>query len=661
MNAPLPSPTSQEVQLPFDPMTVVRGILRHKLLMVACAILAGAAGAAAGWAFGKRSYDAASLIQYRVTAGVAAEGAPSAPSLVSLLQQVEVRPNIEALREHLKLEISLEGLGASVEAYIPEDSALLAFKASWNDARTAARIANKLRDIFLERWCHLLVQAVEALAEQSRAKLQSAQTREGSFQKVIAELQERAVEERKGASGATDIQLRYGRLKEMIEEDRSSRANAIELAARESEFARAGRLKEQGLISDPDYQAIASGLQKQRALTQDTARTARWKSELDALRGQASKLDTATPTEQMLQQVVVQALTAEMDRVALQDQVAAVERALATSRKRLQGYRALEAEAERAPDGANAAVAELLSIQTDLSSVRTLYDTESPEFSLVSEAIDPVMPAKSTRKLIAAGVAGAVLVFLLGLIVLRELFSRVVRSGGDVRLKSGQAPLATLPRVRNFQEFDHEFEDGCRLLAKALRAEVPAPCATFLVTGPRGGEGVSVLVERMATVAGAVAGPVLVIDVHGTASGRGQIITERLVKPGPMMVGLGTVLDEGLDALVYAVRPTRLQGVFLLPSDARSFASSALGAKGFGALLEHLRPHYSAIYLDAPPVLDSAISVYLTEWCDVTVVVVRGGVTARRDLARTIDRLGKAGDGRRVLVLNGADPVFNPA
>ena len=660
MNAPAPMPPSGDVQLPFDPLTVVRGILRHKLLILAFALLAGATGAALGWVFGKRTYEASSLIQYRVTAGAIEGATPSAPSLVSLLQQVEVRPSIEALREHLQLEISIESLGAAVEAFIPEDSQLLTFKATWKSPGMAARIANKLRDIFFERWCHMLVQATEALNDQSKARLLAAQTKEASFQKVIAELQERAALERKDTKGATDIQLRYGRLKEMIEEDRATRANAIELTAREGELARARRLKEQGLISDPDFQQIESAVEKQRALTQDTVRTARWKSELDSLRGQAAKAETATPTEQMLQSVVVQALSAEMDRVALQDQVAAIQRAVELAKARLDGLAALEAEAERTGTAANAPITELLGIQTELAAVRKLYDTESPEFSLVSDAIPPVMPAKSTRKLIAA--AGSVGLFGLGvlLVVLFELLYRAVRSGADVRLKLGQPPLAILPAVRDIEAADHDFEDGCRLLARALRSEVQKPCATFLVTGPRGGEGVSVLVERLAAVAGAVQGPVLVVDVHGAAAGANGI-SSRLVKSAPMNVGLGTVLDEGIDALVYAVRPTRMQGVFLLPADERSFSPSALGKKGFGALIEELAPHYTAIFLDAPPVLASAVSVFLTEWADVTVLVVRGSVTAKRDLERTIERLDKAGSGRRLAVLNGADPTFNPS
>jgi len=641
-------------------MTVVRGILRQKLVLIACAVLACSAGALAGWAFGKRTYEASSLIQYRVTSGVAAEGASSAPTLVSLLQQVEVRPSIEELREQLTLEISIEGLGAAVEAFIPEDSALLTFKATWKDPRMAARIANKLRDIFLERWCGMQVQAVEGLAEQSRAKLQAAQTREGSFQKVISELQERAALERKGATGSTDIQLRYGRLKEMIEEDRSARANAIELAAREGEYARAQRLRDQDLISDPDFQQIKSSLEKQRALTQDTARTARWKSELDSLRGQAAQSEAATPAEAMLQQVVVQALTAEMERVALQDQVAAVQRALETARKRLDGYRALEAQAERDGEASNAPVSELLGIQAELTGVRTLYDTEAPEFSLVSEAIAPVMPAKSTRKLIAVGVSAGLLFLAFGFVLLGQLLSRRIRSAGDVKLKTGMLPLAVLTQEGDLARAGHEFEDGCRLLAKSLRAEVPANGATFLFTGPAGGEGVSSLVERLAGVMGAVQGPVLVLDVHGAASGR-KGISDRLMKPVPMSVGLGTVLEEGLDALVYAIRPTRLPGVYLLPADERSFLPSALGERGFGALLAELAPRYGAIFLDAPPLLASAITVFLAEWCTVTVVVVRGGVTTKRDLARAFDRLDKTGAPRRILVLNGADPAFNPS
>jgi len=298
--------------------------------------------------------------------------------------------------------------------------------------------------------------------------------------------------------------------------------------------------------------------------------------------------------------------------------------------------------------------------QALVASARTLYDTESTEFALVSEATPPAMTAKSTRKLIAALVAAFIIIVGFSGLLLAALLGTRVRSPAEFHIKSGALPLGIVPLTKDPNQPDAHFQDACRMLARALRRDVTKQGARVLVTGVAGREGVTTLVERVAAVAGLVQGPVLVVDVHGSA-GSAPVLSTRLARhENEIQWSSLRATLEGFSEPEQAALPSRLPGVSLLSSDGRAFAASALGADGFGRVLDKLSKQYSLILLDAPPVLTSSITVYLAEWCDAALLVARAGHTRKADLAKARARLGTAGIEPVLGVLNAVEKIYDP-
>jgi capsular polysaccharide biosynthesis protein len=187
-------PAADELNLPFDLATVARAVLRRWYLVLFIAALAVGLGIAAGLVLGARTYKANTVLHYRPASG--SQGAHPVQSLASLLHQVKVRENAVELRERLQLPVELARLGAAIDVFVPPGSTLMHFFVSWDDPVTAARVANTIRDIFLEAWCRDLLTHVEVLREQALAKLKIARTQEAGYESVMDQLRGQAEAER---------------------------------------------------------------------------------------------------------------------------------------------------------------------------------------------------------------------------------------------------------------------------------------------------------------------------------------------------------------------------------------------------------------------------------------------------------------------------------
>jgi tyrosine-protein kinase Etk/Wzc len=455
--------------------------------------------------------------------------------------------------------------------------------------------------------------------------------------------------------------VRYSRVREMINEDRNTRVNAIEMASRQAEFERATRLKEKGLISRPEFENAEAAYKRQQAMTQDSARSARLRRELDALRSKAVAVETTTPAEESLQQIMITALGIKMERVEHEDKVAGIEEALATARVNLEGLEKLKAKGLRSDEERQALTYDLLALQVPLVKVRALYDVESTAFALVSEATPPVMSAKSTRKLLAVGVAAFVFILGFTLILLKALLTTRIRSGAEFHLAADAAPVGCVPLIKDPGKPDARSQDAYRLLGRALQGAVPGEGARVAVTGLNGDEGVSLVVFRLAELFGLLKGRALVIDVRSARSGH-LTLTRQLLPDERPDDGLGTLLKRQkitTDGALAFIIPTALKGVYLLPNDGVAIPTDALGAHGFGALLKALAPRYDIILLDTPPVLDTSTTVFLAEWCDVTLVVARANVSRRADLKHAMERM-RITETKTLGVLNAVDPRLDP-
>ncbi len=75
----------------------------------------------------------------------------------------------------------------------------------------------------------------------------------------------------------------------------------------------------------------------------------------------------------------------------------------------------------------------------------------------------------------------------------------------------------------------------------------------------------------------------------------------------------------------------------------------------FAALLEELKSKFDRIILDTPPVLGLSETAFLQNHADGAVIVVRCGVTMRKDVENSVESLKKLGAHFYGFVLNGVD------
>ena len=649
------SPENDDFSLPFDLRTVFIALLQRRLAILVVGLVAIVCGVAAGFFLGSKLYRAQTVLLYRPAGGSGGSGLSQ--SLSSLLNQVKVRPAIELLRERLRIPATLDRLGRSIDVDIPENSTLLVIRATWNDAQKVAEMANIMRDIFLESWCRSLLRSLASLHEQAKTKLDLARNQENSYAKVVEELRDRAKDEREQlADGSGDINVRYARVREMIDEDRRKRANRVDLAARQAEFERGKRLRDKSLISDAEFDAIASAYNRQRAITSDTVSTARWRRELEELRKQSQTPDVgATPSETMIQDVMVRALSAEIERIALEEQVTTIAVAEASAKARLDEIAASMRERHLAPNTIARISDDLLSIQNNLATVRGLYETESTEFTLVSTASPPINSIKSTRRLLAAVVAFVIGLLGIGWLVLRVLFAPALRSSAEMALKLGSKVIGHVPAFGKGGAPSPEIQEAYRLLARSLRHEVPGDGAAIVLTGLRGSEGSTTLCAQLGAVLGSLEGRVLLIDVAGERSG----VSEMALREKAPAEGLGRWLRDDGVSHEQIITSSTVAGVFVLPHDRKPSPPDRLGSQRFGELMGVLSKEFRVILIDTGPVLLDSTAVFAAQWCDAALIVGKVGVTRGRDLPQAVARMDTSGVARVLGVLNASDSAYD--
>jgi Mrp family chromosome partitioning ATPase/uncharacterized protein involved in exopolysaccharide biosynthesis len=170
---PTPTPPDQSTAMP-DLGTVFAAVLSRTKTLVAVALAAVAIGAAAGYLFGKSTWETEAVLLYKpadnqlsndyevlqnldaATTFIYRQGSSkdhlAVPSvqIKTLLNTVKIPANLEAVRSSLGLKVPLNTIGAAVEVQVQKDTELMSVKASWKDAATAAALANGIVTTFIE-------------------------------------------------------------------------------------------------------------------------------------------------------------------------------------------------------------------------------------------------------------------------------------------------------------------------------------------------------------------------------------------------------------------------------------------------------------------------------------------------------------------------------
>ena len=634
---------SDALELPFHPGTLVRALLARWLMVCLIACLAAAGGVAAGHFAGKRTYEAGTLLHYRPLSS----GRPSTPdaTILSFLNQVKIPANLDETRRRLELPVSLAVLGASIDIKVAKNTTVLDMRASWNDPSIAADIANTLRDVFLAGWFDSQIDEVERMHKKALEEGRTLQVQVDALAKTIEEVQARVNREKE--EQARDVKSihpsdRVNRLRADIQEERALRSSEANLDVAQKELARLKILAAQEYVSQAQVEQAQAKVDHERVFTQDSDRIQQWKQQLDAAEGRSvTPQSSAVPSAFLLQATRLRAIDLGNQLVAQGETRNRIEGILVEARAGQESFRRPGITAE-----------ERRRVRIELNGVLSRALAARPEggmeFEVVAEAQPPVLPLKSTRKLV--GIAAGAGLLALGLLALlaSELFRRTLRGPGDLRARLRRPVLGTLPEGKRGGAADPAMDEALRILARHVRREVPGWGARIAIASSLPGEG------RTRVARGVAAGLVR----RGERVLRIDVPVPGAVPAADAPPGLSDLLDDETLVLIDAVHPDPEDGLPVLGAGRVPLDPDLLGTRRFGWILDEAVASYDVILVDLPPLLLRADIGQAASKCDGVVFVVRADATSVDQVRRAIRMLTDEGGKVVGLVLNRASERY---
>jgi capsular exopolysaccharide synthesis family protein len=293
---------------------------------------------------------------------------------------------------------------------------------------------------------------------------------------------------------------------------------------------------------------------------------------------------------------------------------------------------------------------------------------------LVSAATRPLMASFPKKSILL--VLGLMIGAVVGAIsaVVRELMENGFRSGEEVSAELRAPLLAAVPdlseavrsrsiwRTRDNRPcWDYVLNKPVSAFAESIRNIRAGLLGAPGVVGPRAvcvtsalmGEGKSAIAVALARVMAMSGDRVLLVDCDLRRSGLAKL---RKGEAPDTPTGLMEVLDGAIDPQ-QAIIPDVVPGLSLLGLDSPVFTSRDLfSGESARALIERFKADYDFIILDAPPILAVTDAWSIASICDVTVMVVRHGKTARAAVRAAVDRLRLKGLTPGGVILNRRPP-----
>lgn len=573
-----PTAGASQEKLPFEPITLMKGLWRKHWWMVLIIVLAAGIGLGASLMFGKRIYHAQTIMLFKP----GASGTPdeNKAALQTLLNLAKIEANLREVRKRLHLDAILPDVGRAIAVYEQGETGMVVFRAEWTDAETAAKMANTLRIVFFkfledrkERLSSKPDQQqteLKANLSESKAALKQADDRLGEFvtvnqivdlekqvqwtleektnlefvyqnstvekrtldlqinnlDRIISDLGKRAGQEADSSNAAEDLgdlNIRFRRLRDAIHDDRWKRAQSATLAQLGGEYDRTRRLYKTGVATKAEYEKAKNALDRQTALSIDTPQIRQWKTEI-------SKLDkivipkkggSTGPSAKLLHQMMLRYFDVQLSHVAVAAKVEYLAGALDRVQEKLNRLTKLQRELVGLKRGVASAEADKKRLEGLMTKVKTSQHPAPSQLELLSAARPPIWRTRSNRKLIAIGLTG-VLSFL-GLLVLLmiELFNPTVRSSAELAHKLditvlGQAPELP-PELAGLPDCNNpEAVEQLKIAARRLRMQLPERGAKVLIASALAQEGKSFAAANLACYLGRRDERVLLVETPAT-------------------------------------------------------------------------------------------------------------------------------------------------
>lgn len=549
----------------------------------------------------------------------------------------------EAFLEEQRRRQVIETLRENLSVSRVEESSVISLSYISPDPEIPATVLNLLVDQYV----------AELQTARDRARRRQVEWLNQNLDELRAEIQaaERAVDERRA-----ELSAETGQGLEIVQRALLSRADR--LSEIQSEVARLSVLRDRlffALGSDrpvqtipefsnsPVVQEIANDIRtlenRLRDLPEGNPARATLEDRIEARRN-----DIHEEARRIAEGVSQELVTARENERSLTAQVRELEdRVLQISSRQLE-LRELEREAEVRRKNYEALSGQLLNIvrRTELGPVpvQVISRADVPEELGGGAAIAALL----------FGTSG--FLFAAGWVVLRDIFSNTFRSASELEHVSGTRVVGRIPRVRRHrprQVLEQYVEnprsplaDGIRRLCMNLSHLGPQKKASaFLLAGPLGAEGASMLALLTAIQFQRMGQPTLLLDCSPT----GETVNAAL-RRDPPEAGVQTVLTNAssLDEAIMKDAGTELSILSWHHSGVSSLTTSdAFQTEDFQKLLGELRGRYAKIILNAEPVLAAPDAMSLASDVDAVVLVVRWNRTPRMALMESIEELASVG------------------
>jgi len=704
----------QPEQLPFDPRTIALGLWRRRLVFALIAVLAVCMGALGGLKLGAKTYK-----EHTVLLHSPVDGNSESPALLTQMNMIKIRSNLETVRRELKLEARLNQLGTATDVRVGRDTSLLHVEVTWDDPRQAARIANALRDVFLRnqdslrrikteryiddlgrrletvnnqlahagrllqefesmnqvvdldkeaQWYLEELTTLEIMIEQAQIEDSAIRLQTENIDRIIENLRQRVLEERADAAGLgslDDTNNRLRRLRDAINDDRQHRAMLTELAEKEAEVRRAKAMKEKVLSAQATYEAAVIAYDKQKALTEDTQQVKAWKAEIERL-GQVviSSSTNGTPSGRLLQEMMLRAFDIELKAVALDEKVAHLQKATERVRTKLRTLPKLRLEQAELTREVETKETQRQGLEVLLGDAQRIHESDLSDYLVVADAVPPAFAASSSRRLLAIGIAALVLIVGFSITIAVELLESSIRSPAEMSLKLRLPVLTSIPILGRSEcegsaMGDHPAaRELFRFAAHRIRGAVSQRGARVLVTAAQHAEGATFVATSLAACFGRQGERVLLVK-PGTHSRAETVLTgrdERANADADPEAFFDTALGHGETP----ASPSAYAGVDLLAGPDDGLDPDLVASKRMGELLERASRNYDLIIIDVPCVLQYADAQALSQWVDGIVLVVRSHMQPIANLRKALEWLRLSGKPVIGSVLNAVEPAYLP-
>jgi protein-tyrosine kinase len=657
----------QEFRIPLELKTVLKALRLKIFWLIGISIVACILGVAAAILLGTQKYEATTVLLYQPIESFVSDtfriyqsvgegtelsyeqGAglikndSAEKTLINRLNMVKTYPNLEALRRKLNLARTLDQLGSSISVDIEQDANLMFISAQADNAKDAQEITNTIRDIFLSTSNAMVVQDLEEnlhnLQMQYDHAVSDLAIATTKFNDFVAkyDIRDLAVKIEKVSSELIELELTLPKTEKQadiyrLQIDKLNRA------------LRAARNLETGEI---DTDLVKSAIDPTPYMDSGSS-----SGLTDYIKLMQTKL-----LDKELQLIEVEAnYTIDKEQYQyLKDQYENLP-AINQQFNILTGrYASLEAETR--------------GLEKILQQLTIITDKDYSDFYIVSDAMEPLYPLDSNKKLIAIAITAVVFIIGFVILLITIIFDTRIKSAGDAFQKLQVQVLAEFPRENDSQKLlpSQQTESTqielYRILARPLRIDHPKQGTTFLITSTLLGEGKSTAVLNLAAVYGRQDEHVLVIDAQvRNKEAITPFTSYRIPSENPDQISPGKGLGEYLSYTVSdpdeIIIQTTLPGVDMIMMQDKAIIPDLLQTSRMRELMEELKTRYSIILIEGPPVEMCVDAEVLTHYCDATLFVTACN-TAKPDIIReALSRLEKSETPTKGLILTKVMPAF---